>query len=71
MDVYGLAVSEGTVVSTQDGPVFASSIIFDANNRPTVIHTNWPATSLTECLRPCRAILTGRRWQERRLRPAA
>ncbi|MCI0534917.1 MAG: phosphodiester glycosidase family protein, partial [Verrucomicrobiales bacterium] len=46
MDIYGLAVSEGTVVSAQDGPTFASTIVFDASNRATVIHTNWPATSV-------------------------
>jgi hypothetical protein len=46
MDIYGLAVSEGTVVSTQDGPRFAASLIFDAQNHPTALHTNWPAASL-------------------------
>jgi hypothetical protein len=45
MDLYGLAVSQGVVVSEQDGPAHAATITFDANNRPMVIHTNWPATS--------------------------
>ena len=47
MDVYGLEISEGVVVSPQDGPTHAAAILFDATNRPTVIYTNWPATSVT------------------------
>src|SRR6266487_4234799 len=46
MDVYGLAISEGVVVSAQDGPNHASAILFDTNNQATVIHTNWPPASL-------------------------
>jgi hypothetical protein len=45
MDVFGLSVSEGVVVSTQDGPNDASAILFDTNNVPTLIPTNWPAVS--------------------------
>src|SRR5262245_60304182 len=45
MDVYGLEISEGVVVSAQDGTTHAAAILFDATNRPTVIFTNWPDTS--------------------------
>src|SRR6266511_2707496 len=47
MDVYGLAISEGVVVSAQDGPAHAAAIMFDATNRATVIPTNWPAANVT------------------------
>src|SRR5438552_2372234 len=33
MDVYGLSISEGVVVSAQDGPNDASAILFDTNNQ--------------------------------------
>ena len=46
MDVYGLAVSEGVVVSPQDGPDHASAILFDTNNQATFFPTNWPPASL-------------------------
>lgn len=46
MDVYGLQISDGVVVSTQDGPNYDAAILFDASNRATVIHTNWPARSV-------------------------
>jgi len=48
MDVYGLQISEGVVVSAQDGRDHAATILFDANNRPTVLHTNWPAASVAD-----------------------
>ncbi|MBI2946315.1 MAG: phosphodiester glycosidase family protein [Verrucomicrobia bacterium] len=46
MDVYGLQISEGVVVSAADGPGHAASILFDETNRATIIHTNWPAASV-------------------------
>src|ERR1051326_5240740 len=46
MDIYGLAVSEGVVVSPQDSSDHAAAIVFDANNQATVIPTNWPPASL-------------------------
>jgi hypothetical protein len=45
MDAYGLAISEGVVVSAQDGSDYAASILFDINNQATVIPTNWPPAS--------------------------
>jgi hypothetical protein len=45
-DIYGLAISEGVVISAQDGPGHAATIVFDANNQPLVIHTNWPARNV-------------------------
>ena len=47
MVVYGLAVSEGVVVSDQEGPSYSASVIFDATNNASIINTNWPATSTT------------------------
>jgi hypothetical protein len=46
MNVYGLAISEGVVVSAQDDLSHASTILFDTNNQPTVIHTNWPPANV-------------------------
>src|SRR5262245_53199904 len=45
MDVYGLQISEGTVVSAQTGSDHSAAILFDATNRPTFVATNWPAAS--------------------------
>ena len=45
MDVFGLAISEGVVVSTQDGPNNAAALLFDTNYVPTIIRSNWPAVS--------------------------
>jgi hypothetical protein len=45
MDVYGLAISEGVVVSPQDEAQHAAVLAFDENNRATIIHTNWPAAN--------------------------
>jgi len=46
MNVFGLAISESVVVSPADGPDHAPTILFDANNQATVIHTNWPPASV-------------------------
>lgn len=45
MVVEGLAVSEGVVVSEQEGPPSSSAIVFDVTNRASIIYTNWPATN--------------------------
>ena len=45
MDVFGLAISEGVVVSLTDSRAQAAVLAFDVNNAPTVIHSNWPAAS--------------------------
>jgi hypothetical protein len=45
MDLYGLAVCQGVVVSPQDVSTYAATMTFDAKNQATVIHTNWPAAS--------------------------
>ena len=45
MQVYGLLVSDGTIVSTQEGPAHSSALIFDGNNQARIIFTNWPAIS--------------------------
>jgi hypothetical protein len=44
-EVEGLAISRGTVVSSQEGPASASVFLFTTNKQATVIHTNWPATN--------------------------
>jgi hypothetical protein len=43
MDVGGLMISEGVVVSTQDSSTDSAVITFDASNRPGLLLTNWPA----------------------------
>jgi len=45
MEISGLAVSEGVVVSDQENAGNAASVVFDAANRGSIIHTNWPATN--------------------------
>src|SRR5688500_17739987 len=46
MDVFGLAVSQGTVVSEQQSAQYAATITFNATNYPTFIRSNWPPTSV-------------------------
>ena len=45
MDLYGLAISDGVVVSPQESPANAAVLTVDAGNVATLIHTNWPAHS--------------------------
>ncbi len=47
MDVYGLAISQGEVVSPQDDRTHAAALLFEANNSPNVIYTNYPAKDTT------------------------
>ena len=47
MDVYGLAISEGTIVSAQDGSGHAAVLLFDAHNHASIVPTNWPAIDTT------------------------
>jgi hypothetical protein len=46
MDLFGLAVSQGTVVSEQQNSTYAATITFNATNYPTFIRSNWPPTSV-------------------------
>ena len=46
MDVGGLMISEGVVVSSQDSSTDDSVMTFDSANRPALILTNWPAHSM-------------------------
>jgi hypothetical protein len=48
MDVYGLAVSQGTVVSVTDMARYSASITFDASKFPTMVRSNWPPTLSTD-----------------------
>jgi hypothetical protein len=43
MNVHGLAISQGEVVSAEEGPDDAAVFAFDQSNNPTIIWTNWPA----------------------------
>ena len=43
-DVFGLAISEGMVVSAQDSSEYAASMTITNSNIPTVISPNWPPT---------------------------
>ena len=45
LEVQGLAISQGEVVSTQESSTDAASFMFGTNNQATVVHTNWPAHS--------------------------
>lgn len=45
MDIAGMSVSEGRVVSESTGPDNAATVAFTAANVPTVIHTNWPSVT--------------------------
>ncbi len=47
MYVSGLQISEGLVVSPQNSAERTASVLFDAANRVTVVHTNWPAVPTT------------------------
>ena len=47
LELGGLAISEGEIVSTQESSTDSASILFTTNNQPTVIPTNWPAHSTT------------------------
>ena len=42
-DVFGLAISEGNLVSAQEDAAYAASMVFTSANVPTMIPTNWPA----------------------------
>jgi hypothetical protein len=48
MDLYGLSVSRGEVVSVTDHPRYSASITFDPTNFPTMIRSNWPPNVSTE-----------------------
>ncbi|HYE32003.1 MAG TPA: phosphodiester glycosidase family protein [Methylomirabilota bacterium] len=45
MDIKGLSMSTGVVVSAQQTSVESATIAFDSNNVPNVIFTNWPAVA--------------------------
>ena len=45
MDVRGLIVSQGTVVSPTDSPEYAATLTFNDTNGPTFIPSNWPPAS--------------------------
>ena len=47
LELWGLAISEGTVVSPADNPAFVSVILFSSNNVPTFVPTNSPLPDLT------------------------
>lgn len=46
MNLRGLSISEGVVVSAQDGPGNSAAFLFDADNVATVALENWPVASL-------------------------
>lgn len=45
MDIGGLAICEGIVVSEQEGPDNAATLAFSETNEPRIIAANWPAAS--------------------------
>src|SRR5229473_711127 len=44
MDVIGLSISKGRVVSAQEGPLDSSNVMFTTNKQVIMIATNWPPT---------------------------
>jgi len=42
MDVIGLSISKGRVVSAQEGPLDSSNVMFTTNKQVIMIGTNWP-----------------------------
>src|SRR6266852_210675 len=40
-DVTGLSISQGRVVSAQEGPTCSTALLFATNNQATIINTNW------------------------------
>src|SRR6266702_4424278 len=47
MDVIGLSISKGRVVSAQEGPSDASNVMFTTNKQVIMISTTWPPTNTT------------------------
>ncbi len=47
MDLYGLAISDGVVVSAQESAANSAVLTVDASNVAAILHTNWPAHSTT------------------------
>ena len=45
MDITGLAISQGEVVSPQSSSTDCASLIFTSNNVPRFVFTNWPPVS--------------------------
>ena len=45
MDITGLAISQGEVVSPQSSPTDCASLMFTSNNAPKFVFTNWPPVS--------------------------
>jgi exopolysaccharide biosynthesis protein len=45
MDVSGLLISQGTVVSAQEGSGHSAAVLFTTNNQASIVPTNWPAIS--------------------------
>jgi len=45
MDIRGLSICQGTVVSDQESATDSASVMFTSNNVPTIVHTNWPRAS--------------------------
>src|SRR6266704_5284477 len=45
MDVIGLSISKGRVVSAQESPTDATALLFRTNKQAIIINTNWPPTN--------------------------
>lgn len=42
MNVLGLAISQGLLVSPADDPEYAATVLIDASNHAQLVHTHWP-----------------------------
>lgn len=47
MDINGLCICTGSVTSAQSSSASSRSLVFDKNNVPELIYTNWPARATT------------------------
>src|SRR5216684_2973682 len=45
MDVIGLSISKGRVVSAQESPIDDTALLFRTNKQVIIINTNWPPTN--------------------------
>jgi exopolysaccharide biosynthesis protein len=45
MEIFGLSICRGDVVSPQENRAHSAALMFTSNNVPDIVYTNWPARS--------------------------
>lgn len=48
MNIHGLSIDQGVVVSAQDGKADAATLLFDEQNHASIVFTNWPAAGTSD-----------------------